>query len=342
MEVFCNPIISIIIPIYNGDKYLRKTFDSIVAQDFGEYEVICVNDCSNDDSLAIINEYVGRDQRFRLFSSKTNLGIVPKVINSIISYAQGQYYFYSSQDDIFSVDLLGSMYTKALETGADAVIPDLVFYYENQPHKNKLLSGLRGDKKIVLTNREAFYYSLDWLIPGNALWKIDLLKKIGYYDFSMNADEYTTRVWFLNCNKIVFSCGTFFYRQDNIDAITKKLSIKKFDIPYTDYMLWKLARDNQFSYEVQEKLIINSWRGLIHYNSLSYFSEFSSARKKINDLYLICTSVETNLFITKSIRKASFFNVRLAMRSFYYFKAISILKAVKRVIKSALRSTRNL
>jgi glycosyltransferase involved in cell wall biosynthesis len=249
-------------PVYNGSYYLRKTLTKILEQTFCEYEVICINDCSTDNSQMILEEFSAKDQRFRVYSTDTNKGIVPKVMNYAIPYVCGDYFVYTSQDDVFSKDWLQCMYDKAISTGADAVIPDLVLYHENEPQKNRMLSTLCRDKNRVLTSREAVVLSLDNSIPGNALWTVRLLKDLGYYDFSMNADEYTAKVYFFNCNKIVFSDGTFYYRQDNSSAITKKLSEKIFDYPYTNFRLFEFLRENDFPVEVQGLIVFRAIYGL--------------------------------------------------------------------------------
>lgn len=330
------PLISVVIPIFNGSKYLRKTLESIFNQNFSDYEVICVNDCSTDNSEIIIKEYSDKDPRFKLFTTNKNLGIVPKVINFVSPFISGDYFVYSSQDDIFSDDWLGCMYAKAQQSGADAVIPDLVFYHENNPNKNRLISGLLGDKNYILTSREAVTYSLDWTIPGNALWNIRLLREIGFYDFGMNADEYTVRVFYSNCNKIVFSDGIFFYRQDNPDAITKKLSLKTFDLPYTNLRLFLLLRDKNFPLELQINHILLSIRGLIYFNSLTFFSKsMRPGKKKIRycfDQYIensIFKFLNDNYSVTPK-RKV----LGLASNSYFVFQMLSYFVAIKRVIRN--------
>ena len=57
------PIVSVVVPIYNGERYLRDSLDSLLAQTFQDFEIICVNDGSTDSSESIINEYAERDSR---------------------------------------------------------------------------------------------------------------------------------------------------------------------------------------------------------------------------------------------------------------------------------------
>lgn len=263
MEQVARAKISIVIPVYNGEKYLKKTLESILKQTFIFFEVIIVNDSSTDKSLLILKEYEEKDSRIRIFSTDSNLGIVPKVINFAIPFVRGDYFLYSSQDDLFSEDLLENLFNRAVITDADAVIPDLVFFHEHENEKNKSLIGVHGNRDVLISNREAVLLSLDWFIPGNALWKISLIRTIGFYDFGMNADEYSVRVFLFHCNKVAFCTGTFFYRQDNPDAITKKLSSKTFDIPYTEFMLYLFLRDNSFESKVQERILMRAITALI-------------------------------------------------------------------------------
>lgn len=173
--------------------------------------MLCVDDCSTDRSPNITGQFSVRDARFRYLRTPTNLGIVPKVMNFAAAFAQGDYFVYSSQDDIFSNDWLQKMYQAAVETGADATIPDVEFYYVGAA-KNQRIVGIKGDRSVQISGRDAFVYSLNWTIPGNALWRMEFLKNTGFFDFGMFADEYTVRQYFLLCRKVVFCDGVFFYR----------------------------------------------------------------------------------------------------------------------------------
>ncbi len=257
-----NPGISILMPVYNGSKYLRKTLDSILGQTFVDYEVICVNDCSTDDSLKILEEYAALDARFRVFSTPANQGSVPKVFKFFIPRVRGEYFFYTSQDDFYSSDCLESLWERAKATGADGVLVDTVFYYENEPRKNFTVTAPDGDKGKILTNREAVLLALDWSIPGYGLCATRVLKEVEFSDFSMDADTYTGIVQIFHSNKIAFSGGTFYYRQDNPDAITKKVSPGTFDSPYTDFRIYEFLRDHQFPRDFQESILLRSVHGL--------------------------------------------------------------------------------
>lgn len=216
------PLITVVIPVYNGAKYLKRTTESLRQQDFADFEVLFVDDSSTDESAKILQQYQLVDDRFKLIQLSCNQGIVPKVLNKILPQINGEYYVYSSQDDYYSKDWLAKMYEKAVQTGADAVLPDVIFAAEGGKSLEKAICGVKGRHDLLLAGREAFELSLSWEISTNALWRTQIVRDVGYYDFGMYADEYSARVFFLKCNIVAFCNAKFFYSQDNSDAITKK------------------------------------------------------------------------------------------------------------------------
>ena len=108
------PQISVFIPVYNGANYIAATLDSLLKQSFQHFEVLCVNDCSTDDSLRILQGYAASDSRVRVLNMDSNQGAASKVLNLALPAMRGKYFVYSSQDDLFSVDWLSKMHTRAV------------------------------------------------------------------------------------------------------------------------------------------------------------------------------------------------------------------------------------
>lgn len=311
------PLITIFIPIYNGSKYITETLNSIKNQKFSDYEVILVNDCSKDETQKIIEEFSNSDNRFRSFTTPFNFGTAPKVIKHFIHEIKGKYFVYSSQDDLFSVDWLSGMYSRMQIDDPDAVIPDVVLMNGNPTTSDRVLSGLHGDRSVILSGKEAFKLSIDWRIPGNALWKSSMVKNLGFYDFGMNADEYTTRLYFLNSQHVAFSTGTFYYRQNNPDAITKKFTEKSFDIIFTDYMLWRLAEDYRLDDTTKSILFIRFFLNLIKFTPAAYSKSFKTAISKIKDCYDLF-SKNSDSFLKKN-RNIKYFHKILIKVGSYSF-----------------------
>lgn len=93
------PLVSIIVPVYNAERYVAKTIESVLNQTFTDYELILINDCSTDNSLEIIEPYL-KDERIRLINNETNLRAA-KSRNKGIDLAQGRYIAYIDADDLW-------------------------------------------------------------------------------------------------------------------------------------------------------------------------------------------------------------------------------------------------
>jgi glycosyltransferase involved in cell wall biosynthesis len=246
-----NLLITVFIPVYNGEKYLNSTLLSIMNQSYSNFEVLLLDDSSIDKSLSILKKFAEKDDRFKVLS-KINGGMVSVAWNFIMPHIKGQYVFYSSQDDIFSTDLIEKMVNKQKETSADTILPDMEYYYENR-NKNKRTVGLNGNRNIDLTGRKAFVESLNWNIHGFALFRSTLVTEEVFPEDAFDSDDLITRKLFLKSNKVVFCEGVFYYRQDNSQAITKTFSKKNFYSLNSAYKLYTLLNENNFD----KNLIIN-------------------------------------------------------------------------------------
>ena len=113
-------LISIIIPIYNVENYLRQCLDSIMVQTYKNFECLLINDGSPDHSADICREYVSKDSRFRYFEKEN--GGVSSARNLGIEYSKGEYITFIDLDDWVDSDYLEALYTTLLEEGADITI----------------------------------------------------------------------------------------------------------------------------------------------------------------------------------------------------------------------------
>lgn len=94
------PLISIVIPVYNAEKYLRACLDSMLAQTYKNWEAICVNDGSSDNSAQILEEYAAKDARFHIIN-QPNSG-VSTARNTGMRQTTGKYIYFMDADDIVS------------------------------------------------------------------------------------------------------------------------------------------------------------------------------------------------------------------------------------------------
>lgn len=113
------PAISVIIPIYNVEKYLRRCLDSVLNQTFQDWEAICVNDGSPDGSAVILSEYAARDSRFKIVNKKN--GGLSDARNAGMAVATGKYILYLDSDDFIHPQTMEITYYLAMRDGSDIV-----------------------------------------------------------------------------------------------------------------------------------------------------------------------------------------------------------------------------
>lgn len=171
-EAVGSPAISVIVPIYNAEKTLRKCVDSLLAQTFEDFEILLIDDGSPDQCGAICDEYAKQDSRVRVIHQE-NQG-VSAARQCGMDNAQGEYTIHADPDDWVEPEMLEELYKKAKEDDADMVICD--FYentYKGQKYIKQQPSSL--DRKIV--QKELFTH-----LHGsccNKLIRLDSFKKSG-------------------------------------------------------------------------------------------------------------------------------------------------------------------
>lgn len=101
-------LVSILLPVFNGEKFLQVAIDSVLAQTHQNFELIVVDDCSTDASVSIINRLKAHDSRIKFFQNQNNVGLFANY-NRCLEYASGEYIKPFAQDDILSPDSLAKM-----------------------------------------------------------------------------------------------------------------------------------------------------------------------------------------------------------------------------------------
>ena len=90
--------VSIIVPMYNAEKFIGKTIESVLSQTYKNWEMLIMNDVSTDKSLAVVNEYAKKDDRIMVVNTEKNMGVV-KGRNHLIDLANGKYIAFLDADD---------------------------------------------------------------------------------------------------------------------------------------------------------------------------------------------------------------------------------------------------
>jgi len=266
------PIITVIMPVFNTEIFLKDAIDSVINQSFKDWELICVNDGSTDNSLNILKEYETLDDRIIVIDQK-NSGTASAARNKALDHARGEFIHMLDSDDLFSSDCLEKAYKKYILTQADLVLPDLVLFVNKTSNIIKKIVGYNGDRELLISPKNGFISSLTWEISGVGMCRTELLKRLRYDETTGNGDELTTRLLFLNCNKIAFCSGTYFYRR-HADSTTSKISPKRFDTILTDFKLLELSNH----YDVGHNAIVLCKKRIVE--NIIYSEQFYLASRK--------------------------------------------------------------
>ncbi|WP_130858651.1 glycosyltransferase family 2 protein [Gracilibacillus phocaeensis] len=182
--------ISMIVPVYNLEKFLPKCIDSILAQTFQAFELILVNDGSTDASGELCDAYAKRDKRVKVIHKEN--GGVASSRNAGLEMAKGRYIGFVDNDDYINEQMLELLYTNAMKYDSDMVACDFVKVNEDQLVDRKCASD---DYKIQhFTNIEALHQiyetnALTFICPWNKLYKKSLFQDIRYEVGNINDDE---------------------------------------------------------------------------------------------------------------------------------------------------------
>lgn len=146
MRAVENPKISIVIPVYNADKYIDRCMKSIYSQNFPDFEIIFINDASSDGSLEVLKKYASSDDRIRIIDKHINEGQMSARRDGY-SVAQGDYIMFVDSDDFIEPDTLNSLYDKIEESRADIVVSGYNYYTVDGQVTTKIYSIPFGESK---------------------------------------------------------------------------------------------------------------------------------------------------------------------------------------------------
>lgn len=221
-----SPLISIIIPVYNVEKYVTRCLDSIIKQTYSKLEIIVVDDGSTDSSGRICDEYKRRDERINVIH-KSNGGL-SDARNVGIDEACGEYISFVDSDDWVTNDYIDSMYRVLVANACDIVICGSRNVSEEDVREKKT-----KEKSKVCFNGEAVKQLLYQRISTSAygkLYKFDLWNDVRFQVGKLYEDVEPVYMVFQKSKKVIMTnkCNYYyFHRPESI--VNQKFSIKKMD-----------------------------------------------------------------------------------------------------------------
>lgn len=212
--------ITVIVPVYNVEKYLKKCLESIRNQTYRDLEIICINDGSRDHSLEICKEVAEKDRRIIILDQE-NKGLAA-VRNRGIKEAVGNYLAFVDSDDFIDDDYIEKLYNCLIQNSADISVANVK--YENVEQERYLLTDEFKTKKL-LNRKEAM---CEFLNPSgglgnyivNKLYKKSVFDGISFPENKLFEDAYTMFRILDHVNKVAIEMGTNYHYYIRNDSIT--------------------------------------------------------------------------------------------------------------------------
>ncbi len=218
------PKISILVPIYNVEKYLKECLDSLINQTLDDIEIICLNDGSTDSSVEILEEYRLKDKRIKVIN-KSNSGYGHSM-NIGLNNARGEYIGILESDDFTDKNMFMDLYNLAKEFDADVVKSDWNNYWttKNLSIKQGRIPA-RKTNKIINASQDKFLLKLHPSI-WSAIYKRDFIEDNGIRFLETKGASYQDTSFHFKvmmcAEKVVLTSKSYvYYRQDNINSSVK-------------------------------------------------------------------------------------------------------------------------
>lgn len=213
--------VSVIIPVYNAEKYLQECLNSICNQTLKDIEIICINDCSTDNSLTILQEYASRDMRIKIIDFNENKGAAA-ARNAGIDAAYGDYIGFVDSDDFIDLDFYEKLYNKAVETNADAVKGKL-YLFEPVAQKVYIEDWIDINDKVK-KHKANFYFTFTTAIYNRQLIldnNVRFLENLVHFE-----DPYFTIKACLFYKNLETVDSAKYYYVDNKSSASRNISLK--------------------------------------------------------------------------------------------------------------------
>jgi len=222
-------LISVIVPVYNVDNYLRKCIDSLIVQTLKDIEIILVNDGSTDESIDICEEYKLKDNRIKVIHKEN--GGLSDARNKGIDIAKGKYISFVDSDDWINPQMLEKLYILASKYEADIVQGDYIKAYDEDIIVNNMSENIiKYNAEQILDELYSGNYTKN-IVVWNKIYKRELFNDIRFPKGKLHEDEFTTYKILHKANLIIDSnIPIYYYRQREGSIMNSDFNIKRLDL----------------------------------------------------------------------------------------------------------------
>ena len=280
--------VSVVIPVYNAEEYLRECLQSVVNQTLEEIEIICIDDGSTDSSLNILNEYKSKDSRISVYS-QNNQG-PSGARNYGMSFVKGKYVYFLDCDDYIDLEMLETLYNISEEKHTDLILFKLMnFNHETNKEYNtyyydmSYLKDIVGDNVFDYTDIKDILFDVPVSVPGK-FFKTEFASQFKFYDRIKFEDNLFSVEAMIKAERMYFYDEYVYYRRVRDNSITTSFYKEYEDFIKMNKLLVELVKDlglfDEFKAQLYHKKLYNTY-GQFHSIPYSqYKNGFFNASKK--------------------------------------------------------------
>ena len=328
-----NPLISVIVPVYNVEKHLDRCVESIVNQTYTNLEIILVDDGSPDNCPAMCDAWAEKDNRIKVIHKEN--GGLSSARNAGLDVMTGEYVYFIDSDDYINEITISTLYNLINEYNADMSFGR---YYRVFDSETDFYQPEFTDE-IFLFDEDSFWnahydydndnseYSVNLIISCNKLYKSELFDALRFEYGKIHEDEYIIHKIVQQCNCICFINKKLYYYFQNSSGIMSQRSSETYL-----YAIESLAIRTQYFASQKKEYTIYAFKSFFGFFRWNYFSFGKQLKKDLMSLY------RDTYNTAKWCIKNDTLNNRLIYKAFYIndnvFRVVNkVFSVVNKVIK---------
>ena len=211
-------MVSVIIPVYNVEKYLSRCLDSIINQTYRDLQIICINDGSTDNSIQILKKYAAIDNRIVIVNQE-NKGL-SEARNAGLDIANGEYVSFIDSDDWIDLDYYEVLVDLIEKNDADIVMAGMRWVFDNRITKNKT-------KQCIETKFSNIVHNYPTGSVCDKLFKLSYFSNIRFIKDRFYEDNIVLLQITKKTKKVIFENTVSYYYFNNSNSICREISVEK-------------------------------------------------------------------------------------------------------------------
>ncbi|WP_042707358.1 glycosyltransferase family 2 protein, partial [Methanobrevibacter wolinii] len=285
--------VSVIIPVYNSEKYLKEAIASILKQTLEDIELICINDRSTDNSIDILETYKKKDKRIKIINQKNQGLSVAR--NKGLKNSKGDYIYFIDSDDYIAKNTLKELYQNAILNDSDIVVYKMAHFNENNIRYNAPGFNLEKTNPNINFNNYTFNYKKikpyilnKSFAVWNKLYKKEFLDKYNdfYFDTGLIFEDVPFHVkTLLRAEKISYIPKYFYYYRQNPNSIMNTNKNRE-DIYKIIEIVEKFLKENNYYKELENEFecfkLVQISQYILEADTEEYFKKAKEELKQIN------------------------------------------------------------